>query len=288
MKNIVVVGLGLIGGSLASALKGFEGYTVMGVDNDRDIRLYAEEKSIADIVTDDTKYAVAHGDIVFCCLHPHGILEFLQAHKQGFLPGALVTDVCGVKSAVLEAAKELPDTVDFIGSHPMAGKERGGIQNSSKTLFRGAHYIITPRKESKPENIALLERIAAYIGARDVIQTEPERHDAVIAYTSQMMHIIAAAICDAPNLFDCQGFEGGSFRDCTRVAALEPELWTQLLSMNAAPLTETLRRFEDNLRAYREVIEARDDVALMKKLRDSSERKKRMHIEYRRGDDAVL
>lgn len=285
MKNLTIVGLGLIGGSLAAALKGFENYKIIGVDNNRDTRLYAEEKRIADIITDDTKYAVNYGDIVVCCLHPKGTVRFLQEYKDEFMPGALVADVCGIKTAILQAAECLNDSTDFIGTHPMAGKERGGIHNATEHLFYGSHFIITPREESKRENIELLNRAAKYIGCQDITTTTPEKHDSIIAYTSQVMHVLAASVCDDPTLFECKGFEGGSFRDCTRVAALEPEIWTELFSMNAPALVDALRRLEKNLRDYREVLEADDTVTLMKKLQSSSDRKRAINVEHRRGDD---
>lgn len=288
MKNIVVVGLGLIGGSLASALRGFEDYNIMGVDIDRNTRLYAEENKIGDIITDDTKYAVNHGDIVICCLYPKDTIQFLQEYKDEFMDGALVLDVCGIKTGVMEAGGCLGDKVDFIGTHPMAGKERGGIVNSTGKLFYGSHYIITPRNDSREENIELLYRLAKHIGCSNVIKTTPEKHDAIIAYTSQTMHIMAVSVVDDPALFECQGFEGGSFRDCTRVAALEPEIWTELFTMNAQKLSESLRKLEDNLREYREVIEAGDSVKLMKKLQNSSDRKRSVNLESRRGDDVIL
>ena len=146
-------------------------------------------------------------------------------------------------------------------------------------LFRGAHYIITPRPQSRPEHVNLLHRIADHIGCRDVVNTTTAKHDAIIAYTSQVMHIMAVAVCDDPDLFDCKGFEGGSFRDCTRVAALDVPLWTELFSMNAPALCKVIRNLEDNLRAYREVIASGDTAALAEKLAWSADRKRHMNLE---------
>ena len=117
------------------------------------------------------------------------------------------------------------------------------------------------------------------MGFRDVVNTTPEHHDAIIAYTSQVMHIMAVAVCDDPDLFGCKGFEGGSFRDCTRVAALDVPLWTELFSMNAPALCKVIRNLEDNLRAYREVIESGDTGALADKLTWSANRKRKMNLE---------
>ena len=122
-----------------------------------------------------------------------------------------------------------------------------------------------------------MERLARYIGCADVVQTTAERHDAIIAYTSQMMHIIAVAVCDDPSLFQYQGFEGDSFRGCTRVAALDVPLWTQLFSMNAKALGSALEQLEDNLRQYRLAIQSGDTDRLVEKLSFSSARKRKMN-----------
>ena len=283
--KITVVGLGLIGASLAMALKGFEDAEITGVVRSQSTLDYAVAHGVCDHVTLEPMDALPDADVVWLCMQPMAIVNFLREHKDCFKPGALVTDVCGVKTAIMEAAKVLPRSVDFIGCHPMAGKETSKIQNAEATLFRNAHFIITPCPSNAPEHVALLERMGRYMGFRDVIHTTPERHDAIIAYTSQVMHIMAVAVCDDPDLFDCLGFEGGSFRDCTRVAALDVPLWTELFAMNAPALTKVIRRLEDNLRSYREVLEAGDTDKLAEKLTWSSGRKRRMNLEGRRGDD---
>ncbi|MBR2935326.1 MAG: prephenate dehydrogenase [Oscillospiraceae bacterium] len=276
-KTIAIVGLGLIGGSMALALQGFEEYSIVGVDVSQPTLRYATENHVADRVTDDAAKAVAEADVVFLCLHPQGIVNFLQEHKGHFKKGALVTDVCGIKTAVVEAARVLSSQVEFIGGHPMAGTEFSGVQNALKHMFRGAHYIITPDENSSPDKVALLERMAAYIGCSDVVKTTPEQHDAIIAYTSQMMHVIAVSVCDDPRLFDFMGFEGDSFRGCTRVAALDVPLWTQLFAMNAPALDQALEQLEKNINAYRQALRSGDREALAQKLEWSSARKRKMN-----------
>ena len=278
-RTIAIIGLGLIGGSMAMALRGFEDFEIVGVDTDPATLDFAAAHGVADRLTSDGAAAIAEADVVYLCLHPRGIVDFLSAHRLDFRPGSLVTDVCGIKTAVVDAAAVLPDEVDFIGGHPMAGKETSRIFHADGKLFRGAHYILTPRPGHRPEHLDLLRRVAGYIGCRDVVETTTQKHDAIIAYTSQVMHIMAVAVCDDPDLFECRGFEGGSFRDCTRVAALDVPLWTQLFSMNAPSLTKVIRNLEDNLRAYRQVLEAGDTAALTKKLAWSADRKRHMDLE---------
>ena len=276
-KNIVIVGLGLIGGSLARALHGFEGYSLIGVDVSQPTLRYAAEHGIVDRTEEDPVQALAQGDLVFLCQHPRGIVEFLSEHRHHFKAGAMVTDVCGIKGAILEGARVLPETVSFLGGHPMAGLETSGIAHSLPNLFHKAHYILTPNSQTSPEHLALMERVARHIGCADVVKTSPEQHDAIIAYTSQMMHIIAVAVCDDEHLFQYQGFEGDSFRGCTRVAALDVALWTQLFSLNAPALCAALEQLEDHLRQYRLTIQSGDSAALAAKLSVSAARKRDMN-----------
>jgi len=278
MKKMVFVGLGLIGGSMAAAARGFEDFEIIGLDVSEPTLRYAAEHGVADRVTADPN-VIREADVTFLCLHPQGIVRFLTDHKGHFKPGSLVTDVCGIKTAVMQAAEVLPSDVDFIGCHPMAGKETSGVENSDPKLFQNAHFIITPRDTSTHEHIALMERLSVHCGFRDVVNTTTENHDAIIAYTSQVMHIMAVAVCDDPDLFACKGFEGGSFRDCTRVAALDVPLWTQLFSMNAPALTKVIKNLEENLHAYRMAIESGDTQVLSQKLAYSAARKRKMNLE---------
>ena len=277
-RTLVIVGLGLIGGSLALALKGFEDFEIVGVDVSQPTLRYAAEHGVGDRVTERAGDVVPEADVVALALHPQGIVDFLAQYRNRFRPGALVWDVCGIKTAVMGAAEVLPETVDFIGCHPMAGTEFSGVEHAFGEMFQGSHFLMAPRADSTPEHIALLERLAAHIGCRDVCRTTPEAHDALIAYTSQVMHIIAVAVCDDPELFDCRGFEGSSFRGCTRVAALDVGLWTQLFSLNRPALLAVLDRLLGNLQAYRDVLASGDREALAEKLARSAARKRRMDL----------
>ena len=277
-KTLAIIGLGLIGGSLAIALKGFEDYEIVGVDVSQPTLRYAAEHGVGDRVTEKAEEVLPQADVVALALHPQGILDFLAANRDRFKPGALVWDVCGVKTAILEGAQGLPDTVDFIGCHPMAGTEFSGVEHAFGEMFQNSHFLMVPRTGSKPEHMALLERLAAYIGCKDVCRTTPEAHDALIAYTSQVMHIIAVAVCDDPDLFSCRGFEGSSFRGCTRVAALDVGLWTQLFSLNRPALLTVLDRLLDNLQSYRDALASGDRQALADKLARSAARKRQMEL----------
>jgi len=287
-KKILVVGLGLIGGSLALALQGFEDYEVVGVVRSQSTYEKAVARHVADRITFDAATELPQADIVVLAQDPAGIIGFLRVNRDRFKPGCLVLDVCGVKSAIMAAAECLPPEVDFIGCHPMAGKEVSGIDHAESTLFRNTHFIITPGENSTQAHLELISKIAAHCKFRDVVNTTSRRHDEMIAYTSQLMHIIAVSVCDDPELLSCVGFEGGSFRDCTRVAALDVPLWTQLFTLNSEALTRVLERMEGRLHAYRTAIEARDRDMLSAMLAAAAGRKKQMHLEQARGDDVKI
>ena len=285
MKKILVVGLGLIGGSLAMALRGFEDFEVVGAVRSQSTYSKAAERHAADRLTFDPAGELPGADVVVLCQDPAGIIGFLREHRDRFKPGCLIWDVCGVKTAVMEAAQCLPSGVNFIGCHPMAGKEVSGIDNAEGTLFRNTHFIVTPGPAATAEHLELLRRMADHCRFGDVIITTPERHDEMIAYTSQLMHVIAVSVCADEGLFSCKGFEGGSFRDCTRVAALDPAMWVQLFSLNAPALTQVVRTLEGRMRQYRQAMEAGDKEALRDMLARASDRKKRINLERARGDD---
>ena len=285
MKKILVVGLGLIGGSLAMALRGFEDFEVVGAVRSQSTYSKAAERHAADRLTFDPAGELPGADVVVLCQDPAGIIGFLREHRDRFKPGCLIWDVCGVKTAVMEAAQCLPAGVDFIGCHPMAGKEVSGIANAEAGLFRNTHFIVTPGPKAAQEHLDLLRRMADWCRFGDVIETTPERHDEMIAYTSQLMHVIAVSVCADEGLFSCKGFEGGSFRDCTRVAALDPAMWTQLFTLNAPALCQVVGALEERLRQYRQAIETGDREALSAMLACASGRKKQIDLERARGDD---
>ena len=195
-RTIVIVGLGLIGGSLAAALKGFEDSYLIGVVRRQETADYALNHGFVHEATLDASYALARADVTILCATPDALLGFLRQHAQEFRPGSLVTDVCGIKTAVMEAAKALPEGVDYIGSHPMAGTEFAGIEHALPNLFHGSNWIMVPREDSTQEHKDFIRRMAHHVGCQDVREITPERHDAIIAYTSQLMHIVALSVCD--------------------------------------------------------------------------------------------
>lgn len=274
--KMMMIGLGLIGGSMALALRGYPDAELYAVDRDDFTRFEALNRGAVLAAWKDAQEAPLETmDVVVLCLHPGAAADFVRAQARRLKPGALLTDVCGVKRPLHEAVMALEDRpFVYLGGHPMAGRERGGFANATADLFRGSHYILTPDDTVPREAVHLMERLVQYMGCCDIVYTDPQAHDARIAYTSQLMHVIALALCEQRLLFDSYGFEGGSFRGATRVAALEPDLWTELFWANRDTLAELTDELIGRLREYSELLRAGDRDALFARLTASSDRKK--------------
>lgn len=268
------VGLGLIGGSIAMALSGFEKAQIFGIDRNEQTRTQAIARGTVSAAYADAKDApIEEADVIFLCLHPEACVSFVETHAHRLKPGAVLTDVCGVKKTLVEAVDAyLPEGTAFIGGHPMAGRECGGFENATGALFRGAHYIIVPTKRTTPEAYDLLRRMTAYMNCEDVIEADAQTHDARIAYTSQMMHVLALAICDQEQLLPSKGFEGGSFRAATRVAALDAKLWTELFWANRDALKAQTLELIEKLSEYAQLLGGERE-ALYERLTQSANRK---------------
>ena len=263
--KIMFVGLGLIGGSMAMALEGYPDLERYAVDGDEPTRLEALGRGVVRAAWPNADDApVEDMDIIVICLHP---------------------DVCGVKRPLFEAVGEVRErTFIYLGGHPMAGRERGGFAHATADLFRGAHYILTPDAGVPQESIRLMERLVTFMGCADVVFSDPAAHDERIAYTSQLMHVMALALCDQHLLFDSYGFEGGSFRGATRVAALDPKLWCELFWANKETLANLTDELTARLAEYSALLHGDDRAALLERLTVSSDRKKK--FDALRGLDA--
>lgn len=267
-----VVGLGLIGGSVARRLRGFSD-KVIGIDNNAETLKTAMADGVIDVADTDGK-CVKDADLIILCLYPSANVEFVKQHADVIKKGAIVTDVSGVKQYVVENIKKyLPDGVDFVGGHPMAGREVGGYQNSDDTLFNGASYLITPSADNKPESIALIRKMAEHIGCTHIITTTPSEHDAVIAYTSQLMHVVAVALCDNPMIERSTYFSAGSLRDCTRVAVINEKMWSELFLENKEHLAARITEMQESLGKIKTALENENRNELESLMKSGSEKK---------------
>ncbi len=271
MMNILIVGLGLIGGSFAKALKGFPNAKVFGADIDERVTRQAEADGAISKGVCDADGLLQDMDIVILCVTPKAAVDFINTKT--FKKDALVTDVCGVKGMMFSEIKN--ENIDYIGGHPMAGRECDGYENSTGDLFRGANYIMVTKESNTIEHIQNMQDIIKYIGCAKITRTTSREHDVMIAYTSQLMHVVAATLCDNEILDRAEGFSAGSLRDCTRVAKLNPKMWAELFVENQEALSEQIDIFTASLKKIEMMIKNSDVSGIEDFLTVTCERKKR-------------
>jgi prephenate dehydrogenase len=263
--EIAIVGLGLIGGSIAKAVKKYTPHAVLGYDIDEKVLYKARLLDAVDGELTDERLSICDWLIVATC--PQAAVEYVREHADRLKPGATVMDVCGVKRCVCEPLWKLADKrgFTFIGGHPMAGLEVGGFDHASAELFHDASMILTPPRGA---DMALLERLKKFwcaLGFAGVTVSTPENHDRVIAYTSQLAHVASSAYIKSPTALDHIGFSAGSYKDMTRVAKLDPAMWTELFLENRENLLPELDGLIGRLSEYREALAA-DDAAKLSAL----------------------
>lgn len=260
--KILVVGLGLIGGSVCKALKKYTSHFVVGCDINHDI----EYSALRDVAIDkDFDGDFSGFDLVIMSLFPDATEKYLSENIGKFSPDTLITDVCGIKGDFSLRVKSLAENngMRYLGIHPMAGKEFGGYHNSSGDLFLKANFIIAPFEDSRESDVELLKNLASELGAGKIVVTSPENHDKMIAYTSQLAHIVSSAYVKSPELgLEC-GFSGGSFQDMTRIATMNERMWTDLFMQNRENLIYELDILIDNLQKYSEALRNSDSEAML-------------------------
>jgi len=271
--KIAVIGLGLIGGSLCKAIKKKTDHICYGVNRSQKALDAAFSDGAIDAAYLTTEIPAA--DLYFVCLHPNATIDFIVENADKFRPGSLVLDVCGIKTAVVEAAVKAltPHGVRFLGCHPMAGREFSGYEYSIATLYDNASMVLTPVEETNPDDVELVRSLAVDLGFGRIAITTPQEHDRIIAFTSQMAHVVANAYVKTPMLEKHGGFTGGSFQDMTRVARLNADMWTELFMLNKAPLIEEIDNIVEQLKRYRDAMEAGDAAQLHALLKEGSDRK---------------
>lgn len=253
--NITIVGLGLIGGSFAMALKELNIKNLWAVDIDIDVIKTAEEMGIIDKGYTNPKIPLEKSDIVIICLYPNLVLDFIKENSDSFKSGAIITDTAGIKERLIEEVDlVLRKDLDFIGGHPMAGREYKGLEFASKEIFKGANYILTPTQKNSRKNVEKIELIIKEIGFRKIIKISPRKHDEIVAYTSQLPHIMATALINSDDEYDTNSFIGGSFKDATRVAKINSDLWTELLINNGENVLAQIKSFEERLGDFKRAI----------------------------------
>lgn len=276
--NIVIVGLGVVGGSFAMALKK-AGYTdVYGIDTNIETIDKAKKQGLIKDGSGNPKEFLPIADLTIVSIYPKIVKDFIVNNIDSFKSGSVITDATGIKKMFInEIVKILPDDIDFVFGHPMAGREKKGIDYASAEVFQGANYIVTPISRNKEENIQLVENLAKNIGFKRVRRITPEFHDEMIGYTSQLPHAIAVALINSDiEGRDTGSFIGDSYRDLTRIANINGELWSELFLGNKDNLLKAINNFELQLDLIKKAIYDDDKEALMKYFNKSTERREKL------------
>lgn len=268
-----IVGLGLIGGSLAKAIKKNTSHCILGMDISKGVVASAFSQEAIDGELDAEGLRTC--DVVIVALHPCATVDFIIANKDNFKKGGIVIDVCGVKSEIVGKVEEplLNAQVEFVGCHPMAGREFSGFEYSVDNLFERAAFIMTPTDRTSMRAVRKISELAYDMGFARVVMSTAKEHDKIIAFTSQLAHIVSSAYVKSPNLMRQSGFSAGSFMDLTRVAKLNEDMWTELFLMNASALTFEIDQIIGHLTEYRNSIENGDAKELNRLLREGRELK---------------
>lgn len=270
--EIGIVGLGLIGGSLAKAISQNTDHTVYGFDiSDQVVKKAVLVDAIEQPLTDKL---LPQCDIVIVALYPQAAVDYVKDHADLFKKDCIVTDCCGIKKLVCDKLIPLAEEKGFlfVGGHPMAGLEHSGFTYAKKSLFNNASMVFTTTK-GPIESISKLKDLFTSIGFTNIEITTPEEHDRKIAFTSQLAHVVSNAYIKSPTAREHAGFSAGSYKDLTRVAKLNEDMWTELFLENPENLTYEIDTLIDNLKAYSDAIKAKDSKTLKALLKDGREKK---------------
>ncbi len=272
--KILIVGLGLLGGSYAQALTK-KGFTVTAITKSQSSIDYAlAEGMIAKGASFVDEALVKEADIVVFALYPHVFIDWIKENQHLFKSGAIITDVTGVKESIVGTIQEIlrPD-VEFIAAHPMAGREVYGVQNSDDRIFKGANYVVTPSEKNTPDAIELCRDLGETLGFAKVSELSPEDHDKIIAFVSQLTHCIAISLMTCQTTERLEDYTGDSFRDLTRIARLNEDMWSELFLINRDALLHQLTLFEGELNHLRSMLETKDEEGLKEMMRYSTKRR---------------
>lgn len=265
-KKILIVGLGLMGGSYAQALKR-QGFTVDAITRSQGSIDYALERGWIDwgsTTVDPVELGTC--DLVIFALYPNVLLRWLEDNQQYLKDGALLTDVTGIKGPVVYKVQAmLRPELEFVGAHPMAGREVYGVRNADCSIFQGANYIVTPTESNTPAAVEATEELGRLLGFARISRLSPERHDEMIGFLSQLTHCIAVALMTCRDVEHLSAYTGDSFRDLTRIARINDEMWSELFLLNRDKLLEQIDLFEAQMQTLRKAI-AQGDSELLRSL----------------------
>lgn len=273
-KKILIVGLGLLGGSYARVLKRF-GFHISAITLDQSSIDYAIKENIIDVGTTELdEQMIGEADLVIFALYPHVFVEWIEKNQAILKSGALITDVTGVKGSIVYKIQDmLRSDVEFVAAHPMAGREVSGVENSTDKLFSGANYIVTPTEKNTPEAVQTCLELGRLLGFSNVTTLSPEEHDEMIGFLSQLTHCIAVTLMTCNDKEHMEKFTGDSFRDLTRIARINDLMWSELFVANKDALLEQMNLFINKFNDLKTMLETEDVDGMRKMMRQSTERR---------------
>ncbi len=273
-QNILIVGLGLMGGSYAKGLKHI-GYHMMAIDTDPNAISYALENGIIDEgKTEADPQIIRKADVIIFGLYPHLIVDWVRENQTYFKYGIRITDVTGVKRCIVyDVQSILREDVEFIAAHPMAGREVYGVQNSDDRMFHNANYIVTPTDRNTPEAIEWCKDLGRLLGFSNVAVLTPEEHDKMIGFVSQLTHVIAVALMDCSDNTHLVDYTGDSFRDLTRIANINDKMWSEIFLVNKDALLDQMDTFMAEMDVLRDMLKNDDKQGLCEKMQLSTARR---------------
>jgi prephenate dehydrogenase len=272
--KILIIGLGVIGGSYAAALSE-RGYCVRAITKDEKDIEYAKMRGLINTGTAVVDPALIYeSDLIIFALYPKTLIAWLSEYGHLIKRGTLLTDVSGVKTELLSKILPLiPEGCEFVSAHPMAGRERSGVEFSDSHVFLGANFIITPTAKNTDEGIESCRALAKILGFGKISVLSPEKHDEMIAFLSQLTHCIAVSLMNCNTTENLEKYTGDSFRDLTRIAKINENMWPELFIMNKGALLLEMDRFMREFSDFRDLIEKEDVEAIKSKMRSSTEKR---------------
>ena len=273
--NILIVGLGLLGGSYAMALTK-KGYRVKALTRSQSSIDYAlAEGIIADGKTGVDPDTIAEADLIVFSVYPRILIEWMEQNRSLIKPRTVLTDVTGVKCSTVYRIQDLiPEGAEFIAAHPMAGRECLGVQNATDAIFKNANYLVVPTENNTEDAILLCEELGRELGFARISRISPEKHDEMIAFLSQLTHAIAVTLMCCNDSPDLVQYTGDSFRDLTRIAKIDDVMWNELFMCNRDELARQMDIFSETFEKMRRALKEGDTTTMRRMMRTSTERRK--------------
>ena len=272
--RILIVGLGVIGGGYAKALSD-KGYHVRCITKEQSDIDYALERGMIEHGTTEVDAElIKESELIIFALYPTIFIEWIEKYQHLFTKGTLITDVTGVKGSVVSKVQSiLRDDCEFISAHPMAGRERSGVEYSDPKVFIGANYIVTPTEKNTAQAISICKRLGEELGFSRISELSPEYHDEMIAFLSQLTHCIAVSLMNCNTTPDLEKYTGDSFRDLTRIAKINDRMWSELFLLNKDALLREMDLFIGEMQAFKKALADENTELMREKMRSSTQRR---------------